>query len=1104
MGSAIHYDIMLPPQLKQVSPNYYGATQLYVNIPSLGLNTAYLGQVELTPLPVGQWNTVTFTPPSSVLSKLRGSYTDLRVTIVVNAPYNATQPYLLDNLRFSDSTLALVTVADGGAHPISGLTVVAYNGATPTSDTGVTDSTGVAKVWVPAGSYRFGVTEAGVTTYSSPTNQCRVPGTCPAATIIAKCHGVVCAAKDGCHDAGICNPDTGACFNPAKPAGTVCRASAGPCDTPEMCDGTAADCPQDGFLQASLACRPAAGPCDVAEVCSGADAACPDDAFLPASTVCRPAVGDCDVAENCSGAGAACPLDAKKADNTPCDGANACTLNACQSGTCISGTTSIGPAAPVGLSASSSPGAVALRWTASPGATTYSVKRSTSSGGPYATIAPAVGSTSYNDTDLASGGSGYGATVYYYVVAATNACGVSDASNEVSGDSAPRMPPRRLPAPPKAVGCYVGTPDGWASVPCTPPDQVSIGHLQVQPGIRSVPVEGMTKPVEFQFAQVDATFVTLGGVEQNGAYRNTLSLQANTNDFDGSGNHNYAVQFVLATVGQSDKNPWGYAVGNTICIAPVDRTVACQGVEAGSPCTNGAGYLPNICVGSGSSPAYIGSLPRDFQPFDFATLAASTFTDGGQSKIGLVGQFSWFDPAHDFTEDGNGNGTYAVVTNDDIGLGLQGNWWSISGTFFGLGMAEQAVFANPSSVLTRTLAGSCATPGSGPFADIPWPGACPSQLPFLPYAANILDHITVETNNLTIVGAPTTLASYEPTSVYTEFLASTDGACQPGGAPVYLRDSTEDTGVVPSNSGGQPFWESPDILVVLHNEPVNANTPASNSLIAFGQTYDFYVRVHNDFGCSPVYGAKTRLFLADPSALMQDWSVGEISGDQYAIGPTQQADKSGGVTVEARQAALIGPFTWKAPNADAGIGSLHKCLLAAITAENEGPPTTDGGVLPPAYSSYQVAQRNVQFEDCSWPLISTQSGSVSITLTVNGAAPQLGADGGVDNNDIQVTFDDPNGNWGSVWKSASAASRNPEYIATYDGIGKTAVRLAKTPVALPAVPLTAGTSPVATVTITGAEQTTSVAFRAALTLGDAGAPFVINGNTCTYKYKTVP
>ena len=118
VGSVIHYDIMLPSELMRVSPSWYGATQLYVTIPSLGLNNAYLGQAELTPLPLEQWNTVTFTPSPGVLAQLRGTYTDLRVTIVVNAPYNATKPYLLDNLRFSDKTLALVTVVDSDGHPI--------------------------------------------------------------------------------------------------------------------------------------------------------------------------------------------------------------------------------------------------------------------------------------------------------------------------------------------------------------------------------------------------------------------------------------------------------------------------------------------------------------------------------------------------------------------------------------------------------------------------------------------------------------------------------------------------------------------------------------------------------------------------------------------------------------------------------------------------------------------------------------------------------------------------------------------------------------------------------------------------------------------------
>jgi hypothetical protein len=84
--------------------------------------------------------------------------------------------------------------------------------------------------------------------------------------------------------------------------------------------------------------------------------------------------------------------------------------------------------------------------------------------------------------------------------------------------------------------------------------------------------------------------------------------------------------------------------------------------------------------------------------------------------------------------------------------------------------------------------------------------------------------------------------------------------------------------------------------------------------------------------------------------------------------------------------------------------------------------------------SNQVAQRNVQFEDCSWQLPSTQPGKVKITLTVNGAQPQLAGTA----NDIRVVFDDPDGHWNTGWNPPPLNS----YTSTYDGNGKTTVRLA--------------------------------------------------------------
>jgi hypothetical protein len=84
------------------------------------------------------------------------------------------------------------------------------------------------------------------------------------------------------------------------------------------------------------------------------------------------------------------------------------------------------PPAPTGLTATSGNTQVSLSWTASAGATSYNVLRSTTSGSGYATVATNVTSTNYTDTGLTNG------TTYYYVVQAVNASGASLNSNEAS------------------------------------------------------------------------------------------------------------------------------------------------------------------------------------------------------------------------------------------------------------------------------------------------------------------------------------------------------------------------------------------------------------------------------------------------------------------------------------------------------------------------------------------------------------------------------------------------------------------------------------------------------------------------------------------------
>jgi hypothetical protein len=91
---------------------------------------------------------------------------------------------------------------------------------------------------------------------------------------------------------------------------------------------------------------------------------------------------------------------------------------------------SVIPAAPAALYAAPGDGAVPLRWQPSAGATSYTVMRGTSSGGPYSAIASDVTGGSYTDTSVTNG------TTYYYTVIAANAAGASASSAEDSATPA--------------------------------------------------------------------------------------------------------------------------------------------------------------------------------------------------------------------------------------------------------------------------------------------------------------------------------------------------------------------------------------------------------------------------------------------------------------------------------------------------------------------------------------------------------------------------------------------------------------------------------------------------------------------------------------------
>ncbi len=98
------------------------------------------------------------------------------------------------------------------------------------------------------------------------------------------------------------------------------------------------------------------------------------------------------------------------------------------------------PRAPVGLTATAGDTQASLTWTASSGATSYHIKRSTTTGGPYTVVSNPT-ATNYTDTGLTDG------TKYYYAVSAVNSAGESANSVEASA-----TPTAVVPIPPTPTG----------------------------------------------------------------------------------------------------------------------------------------------------------------------------------------------------------------------------------------------------------------------------------------------------------------------------------------------------------------------------------------------------------------------------------------------------------------------------------------------------------------------------------------------------------------------------------------------------------------------------------------------------------------------------
>jgi hypothetical protein len=90
-------DVFVPPN--PPNPYWLGAVQMYLTCPFANFFNQYIGEDELTGLPLNKYSTLTYAIPAPLASVLQGSHPDCFFSIAVNANQTSTPP-ALDNLRF--------------------------------------------------------------------------------------------------------------------------------------------------------------------------------------------------------------------------------------------------------------------------------------------------------------------------------------------------------------------------------------------------------------------------------------------------------------------------------------------------------------------------------------------------------------------------------------------------------------------------------------------------------------------------------------------------------------------------------------------------------------------------------------------------------------------------------------------------------------------------------------------------------------------------------------------------------------------------------------------------------------------------------------------
>jgi hypothetical protein len=162
VGQNVTVDVLQPAN--HPNPQWRGTVGLVLVSPSLGLSWQDLGTQSFPQNPLDAFLRFTFALPSSVRTKLSGSYSDLRVKVMLNVP-QAAGPWLIDRLSFGGTPPG--TAGAGGGSSTGGASGAgASSGSNGSGTAGTSGSAGSAGTIGSAGAPGGN----GPCTFSSPTN----------------------------------------------------------------------------------------------------------------------------------------------------------------------------------------------------------------------------------------------------------------------------------------------------------------------------------------------------------------------------------------------------------------------------------------------------------------------------------------------------------------------------------------------------------------------------------------------------------------------------------------------------------------------------------------------------------------------------------------------------------------------------------------------------------------------------------------------------------------------------------------------------------------------------------------------------------------------